>query len=161
MVAFAVPVSAAFLPFVSNLLLKVLVPIYILLLLSMLWRALSRLQIFNREVEWTWTKLCCSLGALCFVISDSVLSFDLFIYDVPYSHPIIMLTYYAAQLGIALSVVDSSDPKNKDVNHLVIQHSDLIKGIRTIYKQVKGSIFDENLEFVHSSKTTETRPHAD
>ena len=72
----------------------------------------------------------------------------MFIYDVPYSHPIIMLTYYAAQLGIALSVVDSYDPKNNDVNDLVIQHSDLIKGVRSVYCQIKKSIFEENLEFV-------------
>jgi len=89
-------------------------------------------------------------GALCFVISDSILSFDMFIYDVPYSHPIIMLTYYAAQLGIALSVVDSYEPRNNDVNHLVIQHSDLIKGVKSLYGQIRKSVVYEesNIEFV-------------
>jgi len=83
------------------------------------------------------------------VISDSILSFDMFIYDVPYSHPIIMLTYYAAQLGIALSVVDSYEPQNNDVNHLVIQHSDLIRGVRSIYRHVKAVINEEEtIEFV-------------
>lgn len=53
-----------------------------------------------------------------------------------------MLTYYAAQLGIALSVVDSYEPKNNDVNHLVIQHSDLIKGLRHIYYQAKSIFLD-------------------
>ena len=123
-----------------------MVPIYLSLILAMLWRAVSRLQIFNRDVEWTWTKLCCSLGALCFVISDSVLSFDLFIYDVPYSHPIIMITYYAAQLGIALSVVDSYE--SHEVNHLVIQHSDLINGVRMVYKHIKSMINDDNLDLI-------------
>ena len=96
-------------------------------------------------------------GALCFVVSDSILSFDMFIYDVPYSHPIIMLTYYAAQLGIALSVVDSYEPQNNDVNHLVIQHSDLIKGIRSIYRQVRAVVFEEeSIEFVELNKEKNT-----
>ena len=94
-------------------------------------------------------------GALCFVISDSILSFDMFIYDVPYSHPIIMLTYYAAQLGISLSVVDSYEPRNHDVNHLVIQHSDLIRGVRTIYSQMKSACFEENITFVELSSSQE------
>ena len=81
----------------------------------------------------------------------------MFIYDVPYSHPIIMLTYYAAQLGIALSVVDSYEPQNNDVNHLVIQHSDLIKGIRSIYRQVRAVVFEEeSIEFVELDKEKTT-----
>ena len=42
-----------------------------------------------------------------------------------------MLTYYAAQLGIALSVVNSYDCQ--EVNKRVIQHHDLINGIKNIY----------------------------
>lgn len=78
------PVCAVYIPFISSYLLKCVVPLYMILLFVMLWRAVSRLQIFNKNIEWTWTKMCCSLGALFFVISDSILSFDLFIYDVPY-----------------------------------------------------------------------------
>ena len=46
---------------------------------------------------------------MLFVISDSVLSYDMFVAELPYSHSIIMLTYYSAQLGITLSVVNSCE----------------------------------------------------
>lgn len=152
LVAFGVPICAVYVPFISNYVLKIMVPVYISLLLLMLWRAVSRLQIFNTKVEWTWTKFCCSLGALFFVISDSILSIDLFIYDVPYSHPIIMLTYYAAQLGIALSVVDSNE--SHEVNHLVIQHGDLINGAKSIYKYVRSVCTDEKLILIDTDSDT-------
>lgn len=60
----SLPVSAFYIPFLQNYLLKVIVPVYMIILLSMLWRAVSRLQIFNKEVKWTWTRLCCSIGKL-------------------------------------------------------------------------------------------------
>jgi uncharacterized membrane protein YhhN len=44
------------------------------------------------------------IGGVLFVISDSILSWNKFIDDVPYSGPLIMLTYYAAQFCIANSI---------------------------------------------------------
>jgi hypothetical protein len=85
-------------------------------------------------------------GALFFVVSDSILSFDLFIYEVPFSHPIIMITYYGAQLGIALSVVDSYE--NHEINHLVIQHHDLINGVQRIYNRFKSIVYEDNIEII-------------
>lgn len=85
------------------------------------------------------------------MISDSVLSFDFFIYPVPYSHPIIMFTYYAAQLGIAVSVVDSD--VDYEVNDLVIQHNDLINGIRRIYNYLKSIYFEDNLEVINLNES--------
>lgn len=79
--------------------------VYVTLICSMAWRAVARVQFFGDL--WTWTKLCAVAGAVCFLISDFVIAIDKFRHPVPYSHQIIMLTYYAAQLGIALSVVDS------------------------------------------------------
>jgi uncharacterized membrane protein YhhN len=79
--------------------------VYILLISSMAWRAVARVQFFGDL--WTWTKLCACAGAVCFLVSDFVIAVDKFRHPVPYSHPIIMVTYYMAQLGIALSVVDS------------------------------------------------------
>lgn len=79
--------------------------IYILLICFMMWRAIARVQFFNDL--WTWTKLCGCAGAMFFMISDFVIAWDRFVLPVPYSHQIIMVTYYAAQLGITLSVVDS------------------------------------------------------
>lgn len=118
------------------------------LLLSMLWRAVSRLQILNckKNLEWSWTKICCSIGALFFVISDLILSFDLFICDIPYSHPVIMLTYYVAQLGISLSVIDSFS--SNEVNHLVIQHHDLLNGFKRIILFIKSVCFEDNIKLI-------------
>ncbi|KAG8232629.1 hypothetical protein J437_LFUL012985 [Ladona fulva] len=80
------------------------VPIYTALLITMAWRAMARVQLF--EELWTWTKLCSCVGAFFFVISDSLIGFHQFYHPIPHSQALIMLTYYAAQLGISLSVVD-------------------------------------------------------
>lgn len=82
-----------------------LVAAYVAVLGTMAWRAVARVQFFGDLV--TWTKLSGCFGALAFVISDLTLAIDRFVVPLPYAHPIIMITYYAAQFGIALSVVDS------------------------------------------------------
>ena len=82
-----------------------LVMLYIGLIAVTIWRAVARVQFFGDL--WTWTKLCAFAGSLLFIVSDFAIAIDKFRYPVPYSHPIIMVTYYAAQLGITLSVVDS------------------------------------------------------
>lgn len=78
---------------------------YVALISFMAWRAAARVQIFNDL--WTWTKLCGCAGALCFMISDTTIALNKFVSPIPYAQVIIMVTYYAAQLGITLSVVDS------------------------------------------------------
>lgn len=115
------PVNLIYFNTINDNILKVLVPIYIILISSMLWRALSRLRIF---INFEWTKLCCLLGAILFAISDFVLAYDKFIESIPYSHTIIMSTYYLAQFGISLSVIDSKS--NHEVNYRVIQHNDVV-----------------------------------
>uniref|UniRef100_T1JLT3 lysoplasmalogenase n=1 Tax=Strigamia maritima TaxID=126957 RepID=T1JLT3_STRMM len=85
--------------------LAIMVGIYQILLVTMAWRAIARVQLF--EELWTWTKLCSCAGGVLFMISDCLIGFDHFHSPIPYSQVIIMITYYAAQLGIALSVVDS------------------------------------------------------
>jgi len=82
-----------------------LVFIYVLLNCYNVWRAVARVQFFDDL--WTWTNFCACLGSLCFFTSDIILGVTLFRHPVPYSHPVVMVTYYAAQLGITLSVVDS------------------------------------------------------
>lgn len=81
------------------------VAIYMFLIGVMVWRAVAKVRFF--EDLWTWTKLCSCAGALLFAVSDTILGLNVFYAPVPYSHQLIMTTYYAAQLGIALSVVDS------------------------------------------------------
>ncbi|XP_076472135.1 lysoplasmalogenase TMEM86A-like [Babylonia areolata] len=80
-------------------------PLYLTLITTMGWRAVARVQFFDDL--WTWTKLCGCVGALFFIVSDLLIALDKFVMEVPYSHPLVMTTYYAAQLGISLSVVDS------------------------------------------------------
>ena len=82
-----------------------LVMFYIGLIAMTAWRAVARVQFFGDL--WTWTKLCAFAGSLLFIVSDVVIAIVKFRHPVPYSHHIIMVTYYAAQLGITLSVVDS------------------------------------------------------
>lgn len=87
------------------------VPLYSILLITMAWRAIARVQLF--EELWTWTKLCSCAGGIMFATSDALIGFHHFHQPIPYSQVLIMLTYYAAQLGIALSVVDSKDSYDK------------------------------------------------
>lgn len=82
-----------------------LIPIYTFLLMFMVWRAVARVQLF--EDLWTWTKLCSCGGGILFAASDGILGMNMFYTAIPRAHTFIMITYYAAQLGIALSVVDS------------------------------------------------------
>ncbi|RWS28802.1 lysoplasmalogenase-like protein TMEM86A [Leptotrombidium deliense] len=84
------------------------VPYYAALLITMLWRSLARVQ-FNDV--WTWTQLCSCVGGILFVISDSLLALNMFSVNIgltaKQSQMFVMITYYAAQMGIALSVVDN------------------------------------------------------
>lgn len=79
-----------------------LVPLYIALIFVMAWRAGARVGNLS-----SWTKQCSCAGALLFLISDFTIAVNKFVAPVSYSHTIIMATYYAAQMLIALSVVDS------------------------------------------------------
>nr|CAD7439305.1 unnamed protein product [Timema bartmani] len=87
------------------------IPVYSILLITMTWRAIARVQLF--EELWTWTKLCSCAGGIIFAISDALIGFNHFHHPIPHSQALIMVTYYAAQLGIALSVVDSKASYNK------------------------------------------------
>ncbi|XP_023226961.1 lysoplasmalogenase-like protein TMEM86A [Centruroides sculpturatus] len=86
---------------------SVLVPVYIYLLMLMVWRAVARVQLF--EDLWTWTKLCSCGGGILFALSDSLIGITMFYTPVPHAGTVIMVAYYAGQLGIALSAVDSSE----------------------------------------------------
>ena len=55
------------------------------------------------------------IGALLFIISDSVLAINKFVVPVDYSHQLIMSTYYGAQIIIALSIVKYSAFNRKGV----------------------------------------------
>lgn len=72
---------------------------YSLVLASMLWRGLAR----GGSARW---------GALLFTLSDSVLAWDAFAQSLPHARLMVMTTYYAAQLLIALSAFQSPRPKS-------------------------------------------------
>lgn len=115
-----------------NGLMEYLVPLYLTLILIMGWRAVARVQFFDDL--WTWTKLCGCAGAILFMTSDMLIAIDIFRFKVPFAHQLIMLTYYAAQLGIALSVVDS---QVEEVIRLQTkeQNPDVIDQLETLSKK--------------------------
>uniref|UniRef100_H3AK95 lysoplasmalogenase n=1 Tax=Latimeria chalumnae TaxID=7897 RepID=H3AK95_LATCH len=84
-----------------------LVGVYIIIIGFMGWRAIAGVQLFNDL--WTWTKLSACIGAVLFMVSDLSIAVNKFCFPVPYSRAIIMATYYAAQMLIALSAVECRD----------------------------------------------------
>lgn len=50
--------------------------------------------------------LLCAIGAALFIVSDSLIAFDKFFVPLTYRTPLIMITYYLAQLGITLSILE-------------------------------------------------------
>lgn len=45
------------------------------------------------------------IGAILFILSDSILATNRFMFDIPYSHQLIMLTYYGAQFFLMVSII--------------------------------------------------------
>ncbi|XP_054165421.1 lysoplasmalogenase-like protein TMEM86A [Oppia nitens] len=91
---------------------SIAVPVYNVLLLTMVWRAVARVEGFFQDL-WTWTKLCSCFGGILFAISDTLLGlreFGLITHMMTGAQwqLLVMSTYYSAQFGIALSVVDRS-----------------------------------------------------
>ena len=74
------------------------------LITTMAWRALAR---FNLKTVIPWRKVFAATGALLFVLSDVSLVLNKFCWSLPGERTVIMVTYYAAQLCISLSVVNS------------------------------------------------------
>lgn len=89
--------------------LKIAVSIYICIIMMMSWRATARY--YSAGTKRTNGQLCALIGAIFFVISDSLIGISHFKYDIPYDQILIMSTYYIAQLGIALSIVDYASIK--------------------------------------------------
>lgn len=53
------------------------------------------------------------IGSILFVISDSILSWNLFVSEIPYSNALIMTTYYSAQFLIATSLLSFNRTNNR------------------------------------------------
>ena len=74
--------------------------LYILIITTMLWRAAARLDMPTLPRFSVWAGL---IGAILFVVSDSILAFRLFGTPIQLGGAAVMVTYWAGQLGIALS----------------------------------------------------------
>ncbi|WP_003320928.1 lysoplasmalogenase, partial [Alkalihalobacillus alcalophilus] len=60
-----------------------------------------------------WTRnVYATIGSLLFIISDSVLAWNLFVESISYSHVWIMTTYYGAQYFIATSIGSLKNKSN-------------------------------------------------
>lgn len=77
------------------------VPVYSVILLTMAWRAHARIQTAQNL-----PKVLCAIGGIFFVISDGLIAFDKFYSPIQCAHTFVMITYYVAQLGITLSIID-------------------------------------------------------
>ena len=78
---------------------KLPVSIYLIVILSMVWQALSRWAVTR-----TRPALLAALGATIFVLSDSMIAINRFYGRFRLADPLIMLTYFVAQWLIARSV---------------------------------------------------------
>ncbi len=81
-----------------------MIPIYACLIALMGWRSLAR---FSLQGDIPWRKIFSAVGAVLFVASDIYLGFNKFCFHLPFEREVVMTTYYAAQLCMALSVINS------------------------------------------------------
>ena len=89
------------------------------------------------------------LGGILFATSDALLALDRFVTPLVHSQILVMTTYYAAQLLIALSVVDSHE--DTEMNDCVIQETDIIKLIQENGKRL-SQVHRDDLFAVISAK---------
>jgi len=83
--------------------LSYMVPMYSTLLVGMVWRAFAGVT-FNGTIP--WRRVFSAVGAVLFVVSDGFIVLNKFCFSLPFERYLIMVTYYAAQLGISLSVIN-------------------------------------------------------
>ncbi|MGE7929772.1 lysoplasmalogenase [Lysinibacillus xylanilyticus] len=85
----------------GEIVLGIAVIAYISVILTMGWTAIRTGSTFA------------TIGALLFISSDSFLAINKFVMPLPFSHEFIMLTYYSAQILIALSISQYSEIRSK------------------------------------------------
>lgn len=99
----AITLLSVVLPLLSGVILYAVL-VYGLSLWLMSWRSLAR---FSLKGDIPWRKIFAACGAILFVVSDAILGINKFVMPVPWERQVIMTTYYAAQLCLSLSVVNS------------------------------------------------------
>ena len=98
-----------FQPVIKERLMQWLVALYVALIFTMFWRAHVR---WNKDPR--WDNMCASLGAIVFIISDFLLAFCKWHFQFHLGSVYIMVSYYIAQLFMALSVTLYSLPQSED-----------------------------------------------
>uniref|UniRef100_A0A8C4QL25 lysoplasmalogenase n=1 Tax=Eptatretus burgeri TaxID=7764 RepID=A0A8C4QL25_EPTBU len=91
------------LPSIPSSELAIAVAIYSLLLVLMAWRAIVLAILEAGPTGIPWPRLCAVMGAILFLLSDLSLAVNRFVVMLPHSRALIMISYYGAQLCIALS----------------------------------------------------------
>ncbi|XP_055323670.1 lysoplasmalogenase-like protein TMEM86A [Sitodiplosis mosellana] len=84
-------------------------PLYTILLVTMCWRSIALL--FTAKNSGNFLRIICAISSALFVISDTMIAIDKFYSPISNSSVWIMSTYYAAQFGITLSIVDADKLK--------------------------------------------------
>ena len=116
-----------FVPYLKIPTLKIALPAYVTLLLVMVWRSMSRVNLkhidsyllagalgkYFHSVNFLKIRLIIFpyLGAILFGLSDLILCYNAFVQTIPFANFVIMFTYYYAQFGLALTVL-STKTKN-------------------------------------------------
>ena len=109
---------------------------------------------FNLKGEIPWRKIYAAIGATLFIFSDYVLAVNKFCFPVPAEQHVIMVSYYAAQFFIALSVVNSTfvlsptnstsvASSNDEKNRNFHVNRTLSEGNLTTNSRVHGKIKDD------------------
>ena len=95
--------------------LKIPVCVYACVIGMMAGVALCRVAPSNdKSVEFNTSYVLGVLGAIVFVISDTTIAVDKFMFAIPNAKIFIMVTYYLAQLGIAMSVHDAEPVSSEE-----------------------------------------------
>ncbi|XP_041783768.1 lysoplasmalogenase-like protein TMEM86A isoform X2 [Anopheles merus] len=84
-----------------NTVIKICLPFYAILLLTMCWRSLARIDRSD-----SYLRIVCGIASILFVISDGIIAIDKFFTPIKSAQTYIMITYYLAQVGITLSIND-------------------------------------------------------
>ena len=103
-VTIGILVYSVLFPGLPSQLMTVAVGIYNVIITIMVWRAVAR---FNLRGEIPWRKVYAAIGAISFILSDTILGINKFIWKMPHEKEVTMIPYYLAQMGIALSVINS------------------------------------------------------
>ena len=93
--------------------LVIAVLIYGFVMTGMMWRAITCVQ---NQIEENglcrWTRMSACIGAALFYLSDNIIAINKFWFPVPGSRALIMTTYYAGQMFIAVSAFNIEEEYN-------------------------------------------------